>query len=144
MRILSDILSFFGDILSMIWEMFVHGPWYVKAIMGSIAAFVLWMGIEGTAMFANSWEYYGPGTIMDMVYEPSRTTTTFVSDGNGGSRMQTITTPEQFVLVVSVKNDAESIRVTSKRYAATKEGDEVAVYRRYGLFLHMQRIGETQ
>ena len=144
MRIFSAIGSFFTDMATMLYEIFVDGGWLTRSIMGLIAAFILWMGVEGAATIAHSWEYYGDGTIINMRYEPARTTTSFVPDGNGGTRMQTNHIAEKYILVIRVNDDAEAILVSSKKYAATKEGDTVGVYRRYGILLHAQRIGEIR
>ena len=144
MRIFSTIASFFTDMATMIYEIFVDGGWLTRTIMGVIAAFILWMGVEGSAVIAHSWEYYGDGTIINMTYEPARTTTSFVSDGNGGTRMQTNHISEKYILLVRVNDDAQAVQVTSKKFAATKEGDKVGVYRRYGIFLYAQSIGEIR
>ena len=144
MKIFSTIAICITDFATMLYEMFVDGGLLVKGIMGLVAAFILWMGVEGAATIAHSWEYYGDGTIINMRYEPARTTTSFVPDGNGGTRMQTNHIAEKYILVIRVNDDAEAIQVTSKRYAATKEGDTVGVYRRYGILLHAQRIGEIR
>ena len=120
---------------------FAEVPWGLYTVMTLIASMLVWFAVEGVVMLTHEWEYYGDGTIIKMTYEPARTTTTFVPDGNGGTRMQTNHISEKYILLVRVMYDTEAVQVTSKKFAATKEGDKVGVYRRYGILLHSQRIG---
>jgi len=115
--------------------------WQMTLVFSLIASTVVWFGVEGVVMLTHEWEYYGDGTIINMTYEPSKTTTTFVPDGNGGTRMQTNYISEKYILLIRVMYDTEAVQVTSKQFAATKEGAKVGVYRRYGILLHAQRIG---
>ena len=119
-----------------------------RVIIGLIAAFVLYLGVEGVAWLFHSYEYVGNATVLQLVYTPSSTSTgTGVAptgDGDVGVVVITQTTPEKFVALVNLNNDALSINVSSKQFANLKKDQEVGVYRRTGIFLYSTKVGDTR
>ena len=117
-----------------------------RIIIGGIVGLVVWLGIEGVNWLASDYEHLGNATVLQTVYTPSSTSTGVGpnTSGDGGVVVISSTTPEKFVVLVNLNNDAKSIEVNSKQFANLKIDQKVGVYRRTGLFLWTEKVGSTR
>ena len=117
-----------------------------RFLIGLIVLGVVYLGVEGVAWVFSSYEHVGNATVLQTIYRASSTSTGVgpSTGGDGGVVVITSTTPEKFVVLVNLNDDALSIRVPSKTFASLKEDQLIGVYRCTGIFLYSTKIGPTR
>lgn len=117
-----------------------------RIIVGILILSVAWLAVEGIAWLAHSYEYLGDATVLQTIYTPESTSTGVgpTTSGNGGVVVISSTTSEKFVVLVKLNDDAVSIEVPSTVFASLEKDQTVGVYRRTGLFLYSDKIGEVE